>query len=461
MRQVPRVFIADEDATLVRLLSGSLVHEGYSCQTAASCDSVLESLRELDCDVAICGVRMPGLTEFNLLDRIRARSPGLPVIVSSTTGSIAEAVESVKRGACQYVARPFTTSHMVDMVGQAVTESGQQRQLAPPPAVAADLTDTTFSNLVHVSEAMRRLVANITLVARSDAPVLILGETGTGKERVARALHAGGARARKPFVAVNVSAIPEALLESEIFGHVRGAFTGATQPRRGLLAEADGGTLLLDEIGDMPLALQPKLLRVLQFGESRPVGSDRFGHVDVRVIAATHRDLSTLVREGRFRQDLRYRLSVIPLVVPPLRARREDIGPLAVQFLDIARERTPTSPVRSISELALALLEREAWPGNVRELENAIERLVVLGRESEVGQRELSFLHEGEPAWDAPEPNPDACWIAAEGSPPTLKQMNQHYLQWVLERTGGNKVLAARILDVDLSTLYRWARSKH
>jgi len=254
---------------------------------------------------------------------------------------------------------------------------------------------------------------------------------------------------------VNVSAIPESLLESEIFGHVRGAFTGATQPRRGLLAEANGGTLLLDEIGDMPFALQPKLLRVLQFGESRPVGSDRFGHVDVRVIAATHRDLGVLVREGRFRQDLRFRLSVIPIVVPPLRERREDIGPLIAQFLVSARARTPASPVRSISSDALMLLVQLPWPGNVRELENTIERLVVLGQESEIALQDLSFLRHEQRG-----PN-EECFLATEDSPPTLKQMNEHYLQWVLRRTGGNKILAAKILNIDLSTLYRWARTRH
>lgn len=459
MRQVPRVFIADEDAPFVHLLSGSLIHEGYTCQTAANCDNVLDILRELECDVdvAICGVRMPGLTEFGLLDRIKAHSPGLPIIVSSTSGSISEAVEAVKHGACQYIAKPFKTSYLVDLVGKAVSESGQYRQPPRSSAMLAAVVDADAASavLVHTSEAMRELVTNISLVARSSAPVLIFGETGTGKERVAHAIHAEGDRAKRPFVAVNVSAIPESLLESEIFGHVRGAFTGATQPRRGLLAEANGGTLLLDEIGDMPFALQPKLLRVLQFGESRPVGSDRFGHVDVRVIAATHRDLGVLVREGRFRQDLRFRLSVIPIVVPPLRERREDIGPLIAQFLVSARARTPASPVRSISSDALMLLVQLPWPGNVRELENTIERLVVLGQESEIALQDLSFLRHEQRGPD------EECFLATEDSPPTLKQMNEHYLQWVLRRTGGNKILAAKILNIDLSTLYRWARTRH
>jgi two-component system response regulator HydG len=297
---------------------------------------------------------------------------------------------------------------------------------------------------------MRELVESIALVARSDTPVLILGESGTGKERVARAIHAGGSRASQPFVAVNTSAIPEQLLESEVFGHVRGAFTGATLARRGLLMEAHGGTMLLDEIGDMPLMLQPKLLRVLQFGETRPIGSDRFGQVDVRVIAATHHDLGELVREGRFREDLRYRLSVIPLLVPPLRERREDIMPLVSQFLQEAQDRNLESPVTSISDEAMNVLNQAPWPGNIRELENAIERLVVLGRDAEITAGDLAFLQ------DKAQKNGHVI----EDASLTLKQMNQLYLQRVLARTNGNKVRAAEILDINLSTLYRWERSR-
>ncbi len=305
--------------------------------------------------------------------------------------------------------------------------------------------------LVQASPAMRDLVASIALVARSDTPVLILGESGTGKERVARAIHAGGSRASQPFVAVNTSAIPEQLLESELFGHVRGAYTGAAMARRGLLMEAHGGTMLLDEIGDMPLMLQPKLLRVLQFGETRPVGSDRTGQVNVRVIAATHRDLGLLVREGRFREDLLYRLNVIPLVVPPLRDRREDILPLVTQFLLEAQDRNPTSPVTSFNDEAMNMINQAPWPGNVRELENAIERVVVLGREAEITAGDLAFLQQNAPEGPS---------HAVDDTSLTLKQMNQRYLQQVLARTHGDKVRAAQILDVNLSTLYRWEHSK-
>ena len=320
-----------------------------------------------------------------------------------------------------------------------------------PTSPPRHLPTIANGDLVHESAIMRNLAESIALVARSNAAVLILGESGTGKERVAHAIHAGGPRASETFVAVNTSAIPEQLLESEVFGHVRGAFTGATQARRGLLTEAHGGTLLLDEIGDMPLALQPKLLRVLQFGETRPVGSDRIGHVDVRIIAATHRDLSLLVKEGRFREDLRYRLNVIPLLVPPLRDRRDDILPLVEVFLQEARERTIASPVRSINDEAMNVLMQAPWPGNVRELENTIERLVVLGREAVVTSQDLGFL-EGIA--------PGEIWPALDGTPWTLKQMNHRYLDWVLARTDGDKPRAAEILNIDLSTLYRWERAR-
>lgn len=443
-----RVLIAGDDVSSTQLLGERLAMEGCLSETALSRDGALDIVRRCECDVVVCDVRMQGAYEFELLERIKAIQPHLPVIVGTADGSITEAVDAMKRGAYQYLALPFNVVGLVDCIVQATSDSSQTRKTTRPPRVVPGVLR---GELVHESQVMRELVESIALVARSSAPVLVLGESGTGKERVARAIHAGGARANQPFVAVNTSAIPDALLESEVFGHVRGAFTGATQARRGLLLEANAGTLLLDEIGDMPLMLQPKLLRVLQFGESRPVGSDRFGHVDVRVIAATHRDLNALVREGAFREDLRYRLNVIPLLVPPLRERREDIAPLVAQFLSEARERTVESPVESINEEAMEILRQAHWPGNVRELENTIERLVVLGRAAEVTTIDLDFLRE-EPAREG--------WSAPEGSTWTLKEMNRRYLDSVLARTGGDKVRAAGILDIDLSTLYRWARAK-
>jgi len=441
-----RVLIADDNAQSALLLGGSLTHERYLCEVAPSGDKALDVVRHLACDIVICDVRMAGMSEFELLDQIKNLQPRLPVIVGSDKTSILEAIEAVRHGAFQYLEKPFNNTDLLGLIVQATANPGGGS--TPPPR---SLPDLVKGELVQASALMRELVESIALVARSHATVLILGESGTGKERVARAIHAGSPRASQPFIAVNTSAIPERLLESEVFGHVRGSFTGATQARRGLLLEAHGGTLLLDEIGDMPIALQPKLLRVLQFGEIRPVGGDRIGHVDIRVIAATHRNLSVLVHEGRFREDLRYRLNVIPLVVPPLRDRREDILPLVQQLLQEARARTVTSPVESISDEAMNVLNQGAWPGNVRELENAIERVVVLGREATIVPRDFAFLNTNPPG---------EMWPSVEDSPVTLKEMNQRYLDRVLARTSGDKVRAASILDINLSTLYRWERAK-
>ncbi len=301
---------------------------------------------------------------------------------------------------------------------------------------------------------MRVLQTAIDFVAQSSAPVLITGETGVGKELVARAIHARGARGHRPFVAVNTSAIPQDLLEGELFGHARGAFTGASQARKGLLTEADGGTLLLDEIGDMPFGLQAKLLRVLQFGDVRPLGSDRTHRVDVRVIAATHCDLPALVKEGKFRQDLYYRLNVLPVVVPPLRDRREDIPALAAYFLAEACKRAPRSPVRSLGPDALRVLLDSSWPGIVRELASAIERAVVFGVDEAIDVKHLASV---------PPISTDAsasAWPFPSDAPWTLRQLSTTYTDWVLAETCGNKERAAKILGVDLSTLYRRQRAR-
>jgi two-component system response regulator HydG len=302
---------------------------------------------------------------------------------------------------------------------------------------------------------MRRLQQIIELTAASSAPVLVTGESGAGKELVARAVHARSARRAHPFVAVNTAAIPADLLEAEILGHARGGFTGATQARKGLVTEASGGTLLLDEVGDMPLALQAKLLRVLQFGEVRPVGSDRVHLVDVRVIAATHRDLRALVRERKFREDLYFRLNVLPIVVPPLRERREDIPALAAYLLAEARRRSPGSPVRAFEPSALEVLAAAPWRGNVRELASVIERLVVFERDERIEARHLASLADrvSEP------PSLPLTSVPAE-SLCTLRRLTQAYTEQVLAKTGGDKQRAAEILGVDLSTLYRWERAK-
>jgi DNA-binding NtrC family response regulator len=300
---------------------------------------------------------------------------------------------------------------------------------------------------------MRALRTTIDFVARSSAPVLITGETGVGKELVARAIHARSERRERPFVAVNTSAIPRELLEGELFGHVRGGFTGAVAARKGLFTEADGGTLLLDEIGDMSFDLQAKLLRVVQFGDIRPVGGDRVHHVDVRILASTHRDLPALVKAGAFREDLYFRLAVLSVPVPPLRDRREDIPALAAYFLAEACRRAPRSPVRSIGREALDVMTRSPWPGNVRELASCIERAVVFGVDEMVDSRQLGSLDAGPSSTSDP-------WPAPDGAPWTLRRLSNAYTESVLAACGGNKEQAAQTLGIDLSTLYRWQRAQ-
>jgi len=336
--------------------------------------------------------------------------------------------------------------------------SGIDMRQAPDHNSRSDLsTSVREPQIVGTGPAMRRLQAAVEFVARSSAPVLVIGETGAGKELVARAIHARGARRDHPFVAVNMSAIPQELLEGELFGYVRGAFTGAAQPRKGLFTEAGGGTLLLDEIGDMSFGLQAKLLRVLQFGDVRPLGSERTHHVDVRLIAATHRDLPALVKEGRFREDLYYRLNVLLVLVPPLRDHREDIPALAAHLLAEARKRTPLSPVRSIGPDALRMLSEAPWPGNVRELASAVERAVVFGVEEVIDPHQLSSSTPGAVA--AQESGaPAQAWPFPRDAPWTLQRLSHAYAEWVLTKNGGNKERAAKILGIDPSTLYRWLR---
>jgi two-component system response regulator HydG len=409
-----RVLIANDDIAAAHRLGQSLIQQGYFCEVAPTARAALAVMQRGACDLVICDVRIDAGEAFELLEGLKRTAAKVPVIILTANGSTQEAVEAIKHGAFQYLVRPCPIDDLHGHINRALAQVAALGRRWPSGA------HTPWSSeIVHECSAMKTLLESVARVALSSAPVLILGDSGTGKERIARAIHAAGPRQARAFVAVNTSAIPEALLESELFGHVRGAYTGATQARSGLFQEADGGTLFLDEIGDMPRVLQPKLLRALQFGEIRAVGSDHARPVDVRIVAATHRDLDTLVREGGFRDDLRYRLNTVVLMIPPLRARREDIGVLVQQFLVAARARSPASPVTGFSREALALLEQASWPGNVRELESAVERAVILGRDATVAPADLAFLQE------ASAPSTSSAWPQANGRHFTLRQMNQ------------------------------------
>jgi two-component system, NtrC family, response regulator HydG len=443
-----RILVVDDDAEMRQALGLVFSAAGHTCEVAGDAIAALEVVDRQAFDVVVSDVVMEGMSGLELLDRIKRTHPALPVVVMTGMGGIPQAVDAVKRGAFEYVVKPCAADDLQAIVARALDArryptKGTRLSSQPPGA-------TRKLNLVGSGAAMQTLQADIDFVARSNAPVLITGETGAGKEVVAQTIHERSARRDRPFVAVNMSAIPSELLEAEIFGHVRGAFTGASQLRKGLFTEADGGTLLLDEIGDLSLGLQVKLLRVLQSGDVRSVGSDRTHHVDVRVMAATHRDLPAMVRDGHFREDLYFRLHVLPVSVPPLRDHREDIPALAAYFLAKALQNAPQSPVRSIGPEALRVLSEAPWPGNVRELASCIERAVVFGVGETLDANQLALV--------TGSLSTQVAWPFPSGEPWTLRRMNRVYMDWVLTRTGGNKDRAAEILGIDVSTLYRWKR---
>ena len=383
---------------------------------------------------------MPGPKGNELLREIHARDPDISVVITTAFGSIESAVTAIQTGAFHYVAKPFRMEQLLVTVANAVRE----RSLRQEVARLREAAGPAESRIVAASRPMRRAIELISRAAGVDTPVLLLGESGTGKELLARDLHSRSPRRQRRFTAVNCSAIPDQLLESQLFGHRRGAFTDAHEDRKGLLQETEGGTVLLDEIGDMPPGLQAKLLRVLQEREVHPLGAPEPVKVDVRVVAATHRKLEALILDGRFREDLFYRLNVIAIPVPSLRERPEDLVPLIAHFLE-KHGRRLGRPGCTLSADALALLHGYGWPGNVRELENVIERALVLGHETVIGPDDLPEALRGRPAGVAP---------PAPGVRPMVEIEREHILR-AMQASGGNKSVAARLLGLDRKTLYR------
>jgi two-component system response regulator HydG len=445
-----RVLVVDDHPEMVELLSDQLTDAGYAVEVARGGREALAIINRHLPDLVLTDLRMEEVDGFDVLDGIRAVDPELPVLIMTAFGGIDTAIEAIKKGAQHYLTKPFRLEEVLLYVERALAERRLRDEHRALTRVAVE--KTSFGAMIGRSEPMRLLYELIERVAPSSAPVLIRGESGTGKELVARALHFQGPRQARPFVAVNCTALPENLLESELFGHVKGAFTGASAARRGLLVEADQGTLFLDEIGDMTPGLQAKLLRVLEDGEVRAVGADVARRVDVRIIAASHQPLEQRAREGGFRQDLFYRLNVVAVMVPPLRARTGDIPLLVQHFLARARERNPGSRVQRFSEAAMLALARCPWSGNVRELENVVTRLVIISSNEEVDLDELQLHAPG---------------VVAEASPLAeakqrlipLRQLENEYIAWVVERCGGNKTRAAEILQIDPSTIWRRERS--
>ena len=441
------LLIVDDDDAFRDTLAETLEGLGHGVTAVAGGAEALEALAHTRFDAVFLDHRMPGMDGLQTLSALRARAGRLPpVIVLTAFSSAGNTIEAMRLGAFDHLAKPIGREAVREVLERAL----QQRAAAAPSSAPDDEDDAA---LIGPGEAMREVHKRIGLAAASAMPVLVLGETGTGKEMVARALHRHSARAGGPFVAINCSAIPKELLESELFGHVRGAFTGATGERPGCFRAADGGVLLLDEIGDMALDVQAKMLRALQEGEVTPLGGHRTVKVDVRVVAATHRDLRAAVREGRFREDLLYRLDVLSIRLPPLRERLADIIPLAEHFLRRAVPRDATEPPKSLSAEAARRLLGHPWPGNVRELRNAMERCQALVRHRVIGEADLAAALGAAPATDAAPALP-ADWLEGE-LPAAVERLERLLIAHALAQTQGNRAEAARRLGIHRQLLYR------
>jgi two-component system, NtrC family, response regulator AtoC len=443
-----RILVVDDDPASRELLARILGARGHDVVSLADGRDALESLDRAPADLVVSDIRMAEVDGYVLAERMREKAPDTPIILVTAFGNVEGAVEAIRRGAFDYISKPYD----VDAIAVVVERALRQRALVlENRALRGQVRDKyRLENVVGRSEAMLEVYKTAARVAPSSATVLILGESGTGKELVARAIHASSARAGGPFVPVDCGAIAEGVLESELFGHAKGAFTGAQASRRGLFEEANGGTLFLDEIGDIGPALQARLLRALQEGEIRRVGSNEALAVDVRVVAATNKDLAQAVKDGKFREDLYYRLNVVTIRIPPLRDRREDIPLLADHFAQKhGRAESAITPA------ARELLVAYAWPGNVRELENVIARALALNPTGVIVPEDLPEAFR-RPAVAAAAPAAVAAVAgAAKAERPTLSELEKRYAAQVLAEQGGNKTRAAEILGIDRKTLYR------
>jgi two-component system response regulator AtoC len=443
-----QVLVVDDDASMRHVLSLILADHGYEVRAVASGEDALRELAARDYDLVLTDVRMPGMGGLELLGRIQARDPDQLVIVMSAYGSHEAALEAMKAGAYDYVSKPFRPDEVVLVLRKA---EERERLARENRRLRTELSGAYRPGaIVGDSPAMQELLRQLRKVAPQRATVLLQGESGTGKELFARALHELSPRASLPFVAVNCGAIPGELIESELFGHVRGAFTDAVRAKKGLATEADGGTLFLDEVGELPVGVQVKLLRFLQDQEVRPVGDVRSRRVDARVVAATSRDLASDVAAGRFREDLLYRLDVVRLRLPPLRERREDVVPLAEHLLARHARLRPDLRGLALGDDAREALLARRWPGNVRELEHALERAVVLADGPLIHEQDLPETVR------APPPAPDA----ADGAAPDdlsvkrgTRALEVRLIRAALDRTGGNRTRAAALLELSYRAL--------
>jgi DNA-binding NtrC family response regulator len=448
-----QILIADDDEVSCQLFAETLEDDGYRVKKVGSGDQALTSLAEDHFDLLITDVRMPGSSGLEVTRRAHAEYPSLPVIVMTAFGSIETAVEAIHEGAFDFISKPMNLAELRNAVSKALAQRVLQRRPGKAEGEGEESSHQQPSKIIGKTPAMLEVYKIVARVAPTKSTVLILGESGTGKEIIARAIHEHSPRATRPFIAVDCGALTESLLESELFGHIRGSFTGAIADKKGVFEEAEGGTCFLDEIGGISANLQARLLRVLQEHEIRRVGGKDWVPVDVRVVAATNYNLAEAVKHGQFRQDLYYRLNVVAIHLPPLRERCDDIPLLAQHFLrHYCRENNKT--IATISEPAMELLRAYSWPGNIRELENAIEQAVALSNQSILTTEDLPRDMRDHHASRFP---PEGIEEGQFSYPdvPSLEEVKRRYVLHALKQTQGNVSAAARLLHVDRRSLYR------
>ena len=445
-----RILVVDDDEVSCQLFAETLEQEGYLVDQAHSGDEALALLRDNLHDLLVIDVRMPGLTGLQVTRTVHANQASLPIIVMTAFGSMETAIEAIHEGAFDFISKPMNLEEIKKTVSRALAQRALQDNAQTS---SVEVKSEPPGTIIGKSPAVMEVYKTIARVAPTKSVVLILGESGTGKERIARAIHQHSPRANHPFVAVDCGALTETLLESEIFGHVRGAFTGAVADKKGVFEEAEGGTCFLDEIGDISPNMQAKLLRVLQEHEVRRVGGKDWVKVDVRVIAATNQNLEALVAKGTFRQDLYYRLNVVAIHLPPLRDRVEDIPLLAGYFLKCYSQENGKS-VTAISDAAMKLLCDYSWPGNIRELENAIEQAVVLSNQPVLVPDDFPSAIRNKAASKLNQNLPTAGQFLFSDTP-TLEEVKKRYVLYVLNRNQGNVSRTARALNIDRRSLYR------
>ncbi len=440
-----RILVVDDDRAMCQLLSDLLEEEGFDVDVVHDGATAVDKHRSNNFDLTITDLMMPKMKGIELVKSLKKLDPEALVLLITAFGTIESAVEAMRMGAFHYVTKPFRTDEILLHVNRALEQRSLRKEVLRLRSEVHNRYG--FENVVGQSDKMVAVFGTILQICDLPANVLLVGESGTGKELIARAIHSHSSRRERPFIPLNCAAIPETLLESELFGYVRGAFTDARKDRRGLFQEADGGILFLDEISETPLNLQAKLLRVIEDKEVRALGSNQAERVDTRIVSACNHDLESLVQEGRFRQDLFYRLNVMRIDLPPLRERVADIPLLVNHFLRKFADRSRRD-LAGIEPEALAALMSYRWPGNVRELEHTIERAVLLGNGPTIGLRDLSPQILMSPASEPP-------LAAAVASGYTLKDLERAYIMRIIDNTKGNKSEAAKILGVDRTTLYR------